>query len=53
MTKAGFYVLNCSGGKPGSVAWFATRAEAEKLARQLNYRGGAHYKVEDCGGGVK
>lgn len=51
----GFYVVNCNGwGRPGSVAWYLTREEAERVARQLNYRGGTNYKVEAvAGGGVK
>lgn len=39
----GYYVM----GGYTSVAWFPTEAEAQKLCRQLNYRGGTHYRVEE------
>ncbi len=41
----GFYVM----GKHTSVAWCATRAEADEVAKRLNYRGGATYTVVPAG----
>ncbi len=41
----GFYVM----GKETSVAWCATRTEAEGVAKRLNYRGGTHYTVVAAG----
>lgn len=38
----GYYVM----GKHTSVAWFLKREDAERLAKQLNYRGGTHYTVQ-------
>lgn len=43
-TQHGFYVM----GQHASVAWARTREEAEKLAKQLNYRGGANYTVVEA-----
>lgn len=42
MMPGGFYVM----GRYTSVAWFATRADADALALRLNYSGGATYRVE-------
>lgn len=41
----GFYVM----GRYQSVAWFATKDEAEKECRRMNYSGGQHYTVQDGG----
>lgn len=41
----GFYVW----GRSQSVGWYATRGEAERVAQQLNYRGGTHYTVRPAG----
>ena len=41
----GFYVM----GKHTSVAWCATQAEANEVAKRLNYRGGQHYTVVPAG----
>jgi len=40
----GYFVM----GKHTSVAWYLTRDEAERVATQLNYRGGIWYTVEAC-----
>lgn len=40
-TPTGFYVM----GKTQSVGWYKDRAEAEKVAKQMNYRGGSIYTV--------
>lgn len=40
----GYYVM----GRHTSVAWCLHREEAEKIAAQLNYRGGTCYRVEAC-----
>lgn len=37
----GFYVM----GKTQSVGWYENRTEAEKVAKQMNYRGGTIYTV--------
>lgn len=37
----GFYVM----GKTQSVGWYKDQAEAEKVAKQMNYRGGTIYTV--------
>jgi hypothetical protein len=41
----GFYVM----GQHTSVAWSLTRADAEREAKRLNYRGGTHYTVVPVG----
>jgi len=41
----GFYVM----GQHTSVAWSLTRADAEREAKRLNYRGGTHYTVAPVG----
>lgn len=38
----GYYVM----GEHSSVGWYKTKEEAEKACTQLNYRGGANYRVE-------
>jgi len=38
----GFFVM----GQHQSVGWYKTRAEAERVAMHMNYRGGTHYRVE-------
>lgn len=49
MSAGGFYILGRAGQ---SVAWYATRAEAERECRRLNMRGGCVYRVEpDTGAG--
>jgi len=41
----GFYVWS----RTTSVAWYPTRPEAERVAKQMNYRGGTHYTVRAAG----
>lgn len=36
-------------GHRTSVAWYPTRIEAERVAKQMNYRGGQHYTVKPAG----
>jgi hypothetical protein len=46
----GFFVWSHSGGQGGqSVAWYPKREEADRVAKQLNYRGGSHYTVVAAG----
>jgi hypothetical protein len=38
----GYYVM----GRHTSCAWYLRKVEAERVCKQMNYRGGTHYRVE-------
>ena len=44
----GYYVMTYGGGRYTSVAWFPTKAEAERCASQLSWSGLPN-KVESYG----